>query len=77
MHRLPQAVKTIMKKSQAVHIGLNIETVPVGFVPTQAQIDALAKRLMPEIKRYFADDKIQEEFQKWQEKALHSTQELC
>jgi len=77
MHRLPQAVMTIMTKSQAVHIDLNIETVPVGFKPSQAQIDALAKRLIPEIKRYFADDNIQKDYQKWQEKALHSTQELC
>jgi len=68
MHRSPQAAKTIMMKAQTANIELNVETVPVGFEPTQAQIDALAKRLMPEIKRYFADEQIQRDFADWQKK---------
>jgi len=59
---------TIMKKSQTANMEINIETVPTGFEPTQAQIDALTKRLMPEIKRYFADEQIQREFEDWQNK---------
>jgi len=38
-----------------------------GFGPTQEQIDALARRLMPEIKRFFADEYIQQDFARCQE----------
>ena len=47
---------------------LHIETDINGFDPTQTQIDTIARRLMPEIKKYFADEQIQREFAKWQEK---------
>jgi len=40
---------------------------PARFVPSQKQLDALARRLMPEIKRFFADERIQQEFVKWRE----------
>ena len=45
---------------------LKIETDIAGFTPTQAQIDAFARRLTPEIKKFFADEQIQKEFAKWQ-----------
>ena len=38
------------------------------FAPTQKQIDTLARRLMPEIKKFFANEQIQKEFVNWQEK---------
>jgi hypothetical protein len=50
---------------------LRTETEPADFTPTLEQIDALARRLMPEIKRFFADEDIQREFAEWQ--AKHNT----
>lgn len=47
---------------------LHIETDINEFTPTEEQISTLARRIMPEIKKYFADEQIQEEFAKWQEK---------
>ena len=32
------------------------------------QIEILARRLLPEIKRFFADDDIRREFEQWQKK---------
>ena len=46
---------------------LRTETVPAEMVPTQEQIDALARRLMPEIKRFFADENVRQEFDRWKE----------
>ena len=57
-----------MKKSQKADAEQIAETVPDVFVPGQKQIETLALRLMPEIKRYFADEQIQREFTEWQEK---------
>ena len=37
------------------------------FVPSRELIDALARRLMPEIKMFFTDEQIQQEFVRWQE----------
>ena len=45
-----------------------LEKSSTTFVPTQEQIDALARRLMPEIKRFYADTQIQKEFAEWQDK---------
>ena len=44
---------------------LHTESFPGGFTPTQEQIDDLARRMMPEIKRFFADEQIQREFEEW------------
>jgi hypothetical protein len=41
--------------------------IPADFIPSDEQIDALARRFMPEIKRFFADDEIQREFAEWKE----------
>ena len=48
----------------------NISTISTNdkFVPTQEQIDALSLRLLPEIKKFFADKQIQNEFIAWKEK---------
>ena len=43
-------------------------TVPGEYAPTAEQIDALAHRLMPEIKKFFADEQVQQEFAEWQER---------
>jgi len=37
------------------------------YAPTQTQIDSFARRLMPEIKKFFADEQVQREFEKWKE----------
>ncbi|MCL1903462.1 MAG: hypothetical protein FWF94_03490 [Oscillospiraceae bacterium] len=47
---------------------LTIQAATNEFAPTKTQIDALARRLMPEIKKFFANDNIQKEFAKWQKK---------
>ena len=56
-----------MKKSKKATPQMSPETIPAGFIPSQEQIDALARRLMPEIKRFFADDRIQQEYAEWKE----------
>ena len=45
---------------------LQTKTDPANFTPSQEQIDALARRLMPEIKKFFADEQIRLEFTEWQ-----------
>ena len=57
-----------MKKSSNTTPMLETETIPNDFSPTQEQIDTLARRLMPEIKRFFADEQIQQEFANWRKK---------
>ena len=57
-----------MKKARKTEVTEQNNMIPDGFVPTQEQIDALARRLMPEIKRFFADSQIQQEFTEWLEK---------
>jgi hypothetical protein len=56
-----------MKKSRKTAPASRTETVPAVFAPSQEQIDVLARRLMPEIKRFFADEQIQQEFESWKE----------
>ena len=46
----------------------NVSYTPADYTPTQKQIDTFARRLMPEIKKFFADETIQREFAEWQEK---------
>ena len=54
-----------MRKSVTTASPMATETIPAGFTPSQEQIDALTRRLMPEIKRFFDDEQIQKEFAKW------------
>ena len=35
------------------------------FIPTKDQINALACRLLPEVKKFFADEQVQKEFETW------------
>jgi len=37
----------------------------VNFTPTKEQINALACRLLPEIKKFFANEQVQKEFAEW------------
>ena len=57
-----------MKKSRKTEPILQTEIEPIDYTPTQSQIDMLARRLMPEIKKFFADENIQKEFAEWQSK---------
>jgi len=43
------------------------ESIDIEFAPSKEQVDALAHRLMPEIKKYFASEQIQREFKEWKE----------
>jgi len=56
-----------LKKTQK-NDPIQTETEPADYVPTQLQIETLARRLIPEIKRFFADEQIQREFAEWQAK---------
>jgi len=57
-----------MKKNKKTDPAQNSEVIPIGFAPSQEQIDAFARRLMPEIKRFFADWQMKQEFADWLEK---------
>ena len=54
-----------MKKSQKPAPILNTETAPADYTPTDAQIEALARRIVPELKKFFADEDVQREFTEW------------
>ena len=47
---------------------LNTVIIPADFTPSDEQIGDLARRLMPEIKRFFADEEIRREFAEWQKR---------
>jgi len=55
-----------MKRQSKIN-STNNSTTYVELKLSQKQIDALAHRLMPEIKKYFADEHIQKEFDIWKE----------
>ena len=57
-------------KSQQTETTMNTETVPENFDPSQEIIDDFARRLLPEIKKYFAEESVQREFEKWREKQI-------
>ena len=61
-----------LKNSQNTAPELPTETAPADYTPTQAQIDALARRLMPEIKKFFADEQVQREFAEWKDRQNES-----
>jgi len=37
---------------------------------TEKQIEIFAKRILPEIKRFFVDENIRQEFEEWREKQI-------
>ena len=59
-----------MRKTVTNTKSMATETIPDGFTPSQEQIAALAHRLMPEIKKFFADEQIQKEFAEWKERTM-------
>jgi len=44
----------------------NDSTTKIEF--SDEQIEIFARRIMPEIKKYFADENVKKEFQEWQKK---------
>ena len=40
---------------------------------SEKQIEILARRLLPEIRKFFADEEIRKEFKEWQEKKQNDT----
>lgn len=59
---------THLKQSDSTIPDLSEIIFPANFAPTDDQIDAMARRLMPEIKRFFADESIQREFEAWKKR---------
>ena len=57
-----------MKKTPNAISGIAVQATPADYAPSQTQIDALARRLMPEIKKFFSDGQIQREFAEWQQR---------
>ena len=57
-----------MKESQETNSKPPNRSELSNFTPSDEQIGALARRLMPEIKKFFADEQIKQEFADWQEK---------
>ena len=41
---------------------------PPSLEVSEMQIEIFARRLLPEIKRFFADENIRQEFEEWQRK---------
>ena len=39
-----------------------------GIKVSEKQIEILARRLLPEIRKFFADENIRKEFEEWQKK---------
>ena len=39
-----------------------------GIVITEKQIEVFARRLLPEVKKFYADEGIRREFEKWMRK---------
>ena len=57
-----------MRKAREAIPELNSESNSAVFVPSEEQTDALARRLMPEIKKYLSNEQIQQEFAQWKGK---------
>ena len=47
---------------------IKTDTIPINFTPSQEQINAIARIMMPELKLFFADEQVQQEFAEWQKK---------
>ena len=54
----------LMVKKQQNNINLAVQM--QGLEVSEKQIEIFARRLLPEIKKYFADENIQKEFEEWQ-----------
>jgi len=57
-----------MQQAERQEDAFYVVTEPAQFVPSQTQLDALARRLIPEIKKLFADEQIQREYTEWLER---------
>ena len=57
-----------MKEAANTTPNIEVQAAPADYAPTKEQIDALARRLMPEIKKFFADEQVQREFAEWQQR---------
>ena len=57
-----------MRKHTETASKIVTEATPACLMPSDDQIESLARRMMPEIKRFFADEQILKEFARWQER---------
>ena len=55
-----------MTKKGSRNTGENIQS--HGIEVSEKQIEIFARRLLPEIKKFFADEEIRKEFKEWKEK---------
>ena len=49
---------------------IKTDTLPINFAPSQEQINAIARVIMPELKLFFADEQVQQEFAEWQNRKV-------
>ena len=54
--------------AKKVQKGINGKEQAQGLDISEKQIELLARRLLPEIKKFFADEDIRKEFEEWQRK---------
>gem|GEM_PF-2630786 len=47
-----------------------------SFVISDREVEILAYRLLPEIKKFFANEEIKKEFEKWKAEREYSTQKI-
>jgi len=57
-----------MEKSQQKDPIVHTKIIPEYFTPTQEQIYTIARRMLPEVKAFFANEENQKEFENWQKK---------
>jgi len=54
--------------AKSIQKGKNGNTHTPGIEISDRQIEIFARRLLPEVKRFFADENIRKEFQEWYRK---------
>jgi hypothetical protein len=59
-----------MKKSATANLSPPATTPSENFTPSREQIETISRRLVPEIKKFLADELTQNEFAKWKEKKV-------
>ena len=57
-----------MEHKGNIKVASQFKTVSVGSTLSKEQADALAYRITPEIKKFFADEQVQKEFAEWKKK---------
>lgn len=48
-----------------------------SFAISEREVEILASRLLPEIKKFFADEEIRKEFEKWKAEQEYNNQKVA